>query len=243
MGLARAAPFYCFADGSLHTGLPPPSHSLTDPNGLLAAGGSLDLPVLLDAYRRGVFPWYSPGEPLLWWSPDPRTVFRPDAFHVSRSLARLLRRQPFGLTVDRDFSGVMRACGPERSGHSGTWITPEMSAAYTALHAAGHAHSIECWQAGELVGGVYGVTLGRAFFGESMFSRVANASKVALAVLCRHLVLWGYRMFDCQMESAHLLSLGAESIPRAQFLAELAAAVDHAPAPDAWRGLRQEWSA
>ena len=236
MSAARLAPaFYCFADDRRHATLPAPTRALREPDGLLAAGGSLDETTLLHAYRHGIFPWYSPGQPILWWSPDPRTVFWPAQFHVSRSLARTLRRDRFQFTIDRDFAAVIRACGPAREGESGTWITGDMLLAYTRLHRAGHAHSVECWRGEALVGGVYGVAIGRCFFGESMFSRATDASKATLAVLCNWLVDWGYEMFDCQMESAHLRSLGAVPLPRATFLARLAALVDQPPVAHAWR--------
>ena len=233
------ARFFCFADERWSPELPAPTRALRDPDGLLAAGGTLDTATLLAAYARGIFPWYSQGQPLLWWSPDPRAVFYPASFHVSRSLARTLRRGGFELSVDRDFAGVMRACGPERRGESSTWITPTMLRAYTRLHAEGHAHSVECWRAGELVGGVYGVAIGRVFFGESMFSRATDASKLALATLCRALSGWGYALFDCQMASAHLSSLGAVSLSRTRFCEMLAALIPQHPSATAWLTLAE----
>ena len=232
--MADPAPFFWFDDEAWHAGLPPAARALRDPNGLLAAGGDLSVATLLGAYRQGVFPWYSAGQPILWWSPDPRTVLWPAHFHLSRSLARTLRRGRFELSIDRQFSEVVEACGPARPGGGETWITPAMRLAYTRLHEAGHAHSVECWQDGKLVGGVYGVALGRCFFGESMFSRVTDASKVALAWLCRKLVEWEINVFDCQMESAHLTSLGAVSLPRQDFLALLENNASQSPAPAAW---------
>lgn len=231
--------FYCFADGRWQATLPPAGRALQEPDGLLAAGGELDTPTLLAAYRAGIFPWYSDGQPVLWWSPDPRTVFFPARFHVSRSLARTLRRRSFEVSLDRDFAGVMRACGPERRGETATWITPAMLGAYTRLHAQGHAHSVECWRDGEMVGGVYGVAIGRVFFGESMFSRVTDASKVALALLCRALERWGYGLFDCQMASPHLESLGAVSLPRAHFRSLLDDLIPQPPLPAAWLALAE----
>ncbi|MSQ69069.1 MAG: leucyl/phenylalanyl-tRNA--protein transferase [Gammaproteobacteria bacterium] len=227
-------PFFCFRDETYRAGLPPAELALTEPNGLLAAGGSLRPGTLLDGYRQGIFPWYARGQPLLWWAPNPRTVFWPGQFHVSRSLARTLRRGEFTVSFDRDFSGVMHACGPQRTPPGETWITPAMLHAYTALHALGHAHSVECWRAGELVGGVYGVAVGQVFFGESMFSRISNASKVALAVLCRQLVVWNYALMDCQMDSAHLTSLGAQEISRPHFTELLARLCVAPPARGAW---------
>jgi len=200
---------------------PPPEQALDDPAGLLAAGGDLSSARLLAAYRRGIFPWYSPGQPVLWWSPDPRTVLFPDEFRVSRSLAKTLRNGGFTVAADRDFEGVIDACAAPRPHSLGTWITPEMRAGYLELHRLGHAHSIEARLGGELVGGLYGVRLGGLFFGESMFSRARDASKVALAhlvALCRRNNI---AVIDCQLASRHLASLGARSIPRAQFQALL----------------------
>ena len=233
------ASFFSFSDERWLPQLPSPARALRDPDGLLAAGGALDTPTLLAAYARGIFPWYSQGQPILWWSPDPRAVFYPERFHVSRSLARTLRRGEFELSLDRDFVGVMRACGPERRGESSSWITPAMLQAYTRLHVEGHAHSIECWRAGELVGGVYGVAIGRVFFGESMFSRATDASKVALATLCHALCGWGYELFDCQMASAHLSSLGAQSLSRPRFCEMLDALIPAPPLATAWLALAE----
>jgi leucyl/phenylalanyl-tRNA---protein transferase len=201
---------------------PPPEQALDDPAGLLAAGGDLSCPRLLAAYRRGIFPWYSPGQPVLWWSPDPRAVLFPEEFRVSRSLAKTLRNGAFNLTADEDFPGVIDGCAAPRAHSPGTWITAEMRGAYLELHRLGHAHSIEAWLEGALTGGLYGVRLGGVFFGESMFSRARDASKVALAhlvALCRRN---GIAVIDCQLASRHLESLGARSIPRAQFQALLA---------------------
>lgn len=214
---------------------PDPSRALRHPNGLLAAGGDLSPERLIAAYQRGIFPWYSAGEPILWWSPDPRTVFLPGAVHVSRRLARRLRRAEFSVTLDRDFVTVVRACAGPRRDHAGTWLTPEMQQAYCRLHALGIAHSVEVWADGELAGGLYGVALGRAFFGESMFSRRSDASKVALAVLSRQLQLWDFLVFDCQVGSPHLYRMGAIDMPRRQFL-ELVqrATLGDRPAPGTW---------
>jgi len=188
--------------------------ALDEPNGLLAVGGDLKPERLLAAYRRGIFPWYSRGQPILWWSPDPRTVLFPDALHVSRSLRKRLRQGRYALSVDTAFAQVIKGCAAPRARQPGTWITPEMELAYCRLHALGRARSIECWAAGELVGGLYGVALGRVFFGESMFSRRSDASKVALAHLCT----LGYALIDCQLPSAHLARLGAVTLPRRRFL-------------------------
>ncbi len=209
---------------------PPVEAALAEPNGLLAAGGDLTVPRLLDAYRQGIFPWFSPGEPILWWSPDPRMVLLPPEFKVSRSLRRRLGRPDCAIRVDTAFEAVMRACAEPRqgsgaAGQAGTWITGAMIRAYTDLFDAGYAHSVETWMGGRLVGGLYGVALGRAFFGESMFTRATDASKLALAHLVAQLRRWGYGLIDCQMVTAHLASLGARPIPRSEFRARLDALV------------------
>ena len=202
-------------------GFPPDSTALSEPNGLLAAGGALTPDWLLAAYRRGIFPWFSGGEPILWWSPDPRLVLEPEHIHISHSLRKTLRRRRFEVRADTAFGPVMRACAAPREPGLGTWITPAMQAAYLRMHELGYAHSVECWRDGKLVGGLYGMALGRMFFGESMFSRETDASKVALAHLARLLGALGYGMIDCQMTTPHLLSMGAYEIPRAQFVARL----------------------
>lgn len=200
-----------------------PPVELASPEGLLAVGGDLRCERLLSAYRHGVFPWYNEGQPILWWSPDPRAVLYPDRLKISRSLAKTLRARKFRVSFDRAFEAVIRACTRPRPRHpeGGTWITPEMRAAYCALHRQGYAHSVECWQDGALVGGLYGVALGRAFFGESMFSFRSDASKVALVHLVRRLQGWGYRLIDCQLPSPHLERLGARNIRRRDFMAQL----------------------
>jgi leucyl/phenylalanyl-tRNA---protein transferase len=200
---------------------PPPEQALDDPAGLLAAGGDLSPARLLAAYRRGIFPWYSPGQPVLWWSPDPRAVLFPEEFKVSRSLAKTLRNGGFSIAIDRDFPEVIDGCAAPRPHSLGTWITPEMRAAYLELHHRRHAHSIEVRLGRELVGGLYGVRLGGVFFGESMFSRARDASKVALAHLVAMCRRNSIAVIDCQLSSRHLASLGARSIPRAQFQALL----------------------
>ncbi len=212
---------------------PAPETALVEPNGLLAMGGDLSLPRLLDAYRHGIFPWFNPGEPILWWSPDPRMVLVPGDMRVTRSLARRIRNGGFELRVDSDFAGVMRACAAPRPGAAGTWISPIMIAAYARLFAAGYAHSIESWRDGRLVGGLYGVAIGRMFYGESMFSRESDASKVALARLARQLACWDFGLIDCQMETPHLARLGAKTMPRAAFVARVAELVNlpHNPGP------------
>lgn len=215
--------------------LPPVERALEEPNGLLAAGADLSEARLLDAYARGIFPWYSEGQPILWWSPDPRMVLFPAELKVSRSLARTLRNARFEVRADTAFDAVIEGCRQPRRGESGTWITNEMIEAYGTMHRAGFAHSVETWLDGKLVGGLYGVALGRAFFGESMFARVSDASKVALVALTRQLRHWGFGMIDCQMNTAHLASLGAREIPRAEFTRRLRELVHYAPVPVPWR--------
>ena len=201
---------------------PAPERAMAEPNGLLAAGGDLTPARLLQAYRQGIFPWFAPGQPILWWCPDPRTVVRPADLHVSRSMRKVLKQGRLRVAFDRNFPAVISACAAPRAGASGTWITSKMQAAYIELHRLGHAHSVEVYQDDELVGGLYGIALGRVFFGESMFSRVDNASKVAFISLVRQLEAWGFALIDCQMPTDHLFSLGASSMPRAEFCAELA---------------------
>lgn len=196
---------------------PPLTKAMREPNGLLAAGGDLSVDRLVQAYRHGCFPWFSEGQPILWWSPDPRTVLFPEELHVSRSLAKLLRQQRYQVSFDRDFEAVIQACAAPRRDADGTWITDDMQNAYTELHARGHAHSVEVWDHGELVGGLYGLAMGQLFFGESMFSRADNASKFGFVTLVKHLQAWGFVLIDCQMATRHLESLGARSIPRQQF--------------------------
>jgi len=200
---------------------PPLEQALEEPSGLLAAGGDLSPERLIAAYRRGIFPWYSPGQPVLWWSPDPRAVLFPEEFHCTRSLAKTLRNGGFSYSMDRDFAAVIDGCAAPRAASPGTWITSDMRAAYLELQRLGHAHSIEVWRGSELMGGLYGVRLGGVFFGESMFSRARDASKAALAHLvavCRRNSL---AVIDCQLPSRHLTSLGSRSIPRSQFQALL----------------------
>jgi leucyl/phenylalanyl-tRNA--protein transferase len=213
---------------------PDPAFTETEPNGLLAVGGDLSPQRLRNAYRLGIFPWYSAGQPILWWSPDPRLVLFPDGLRISRSLRRTLRRGTFAISLDRAFGAVIRACAAPRPDADGTWILPEIARAYERLHALGLAHSAEAWQDDELVGGLYGVAIGRTFFGESMFSRASDASKVALVHLVRSLAAWGYALIDCQVYTPHLASLGAVEIPRAEFQRRLAEAVDAPVAAQAW---------
>jgi len=214
---------------------PEVERALAEPNGLLAAGADLSLPRLLEAYRNGIFPWFGHDQPILWWSPDPRMVLFPAELKVSRSLARTLRNARFEVRADTAFDAVIEGCRQPRRGESGTWITEEMTEAYGTMHRAGFAHSVETWLDGKLVGGLYGVALGRAFFGESMFARVSDASKVALVALARQLQHWGFGVIDCQMNTAHLASLGAREISRAEFTRRLRELVHYAPVPVPWR--------
>jgi len=201
---------------------PPLEKALKKPDGLLAAGGDLSPERLINAYRHGCFPWYEDGQPLLWWSPDPRCVLFTGTMHISRSLARCLRRQMFSVTLDQDFAAVIHACAQPRDKQDSTWITAGMQAAYIELHRMGVAHSVEVWRDGKLQGGLYGLAMGRMFFAESMFSRQSNASKVALACLMEKLAEWRFILLDCQVSSPHLHSLGARNIPRHEFAALLA---------------------
>ena len=219
----------------LHPGepFPPLEAALEDPNGLLAASEDLTPARLLAAYTRGIFPWYSAGQPVLWWSPDPRMVLHTAEFKMSRSLRRVVQAARFEIRVDTAFDDVMRACAAPRDEFGGTWITDAIRAGYGALHRQGYAHSVESWREGELVGGLYGVAIGRMFFGESMFTRVPDASKVALFALVRLLRGHGFRMIDCQQNTRHLASLGAREISRATFLQQVAELIRQ-PGPD-WR--------
>jgi leucyl/phenylalanyl-tRNA---protein transferase len=203
---------------------PPPDQALEEPAGLLAAGGDLSAQRLIAAYRRGIFPWYSPGQPILWWSPDPREVLYPEEFVRSRSLRRTLRSGRLRITQDAAFEAVIAGCAAPRAAAGGTWITPQMRAAYVELYRRGIAHSVEAWQDGTLVGGLYGIRVGPVFCGESMFSRVSDASKAALASLVEAAPGQGIELIDCQMPSAHLRSLGSRPIPRKAFLRHLEAA-------------------
>ncbi|MBK9160890.1 MAG: leucyl/phenylalanyl-tRNA--protein transferase [Nitrosomonadales bacterium] len=243
------------------TPFPPVERALRSPDGLLAAGGDLSPARLLEAYRHGIFPWFNPGEPILWWSPDPRMVLMPDEFSISRSLAKTLRKATHEVRVDTAFERVMRACAAPRKGadggcdtvrdsdgsgssrqaalpapegsatpcQGGTWISAEMITAYGELHRMGYAHSVEVWMDGELSGGLYGIAIGRMFYGESMFSRKPDASKIALAHLSAQLVRWRFGMIDCQMSTPHLSSLGAREIPRSEFIARLRELIHYDP--------------
>lgn len=196
-----------------------PDPSLSDPDGLVAVGGDLSVERLLNAYRMGIFPWYSEGQPIMWWSPDPRLVLFPDELKVSRSLRQTIKKGIFNITFDRAFGDVMRACANiRRPGQDGTWITRKMIKAYAELHELGYAHSVEAWSGGKIAGGLYGVSVGRAFFGESMFSLKPDASKAALVALVQKLREAGCAVIDCQVETKHLKSMGAREITRAEFL-------------------------
>lgn len=210
--------------------------------GLVAIGGDLSCQRLLLAYRAGIFPWYNEEDPILWWSPDPRLVLFPEELHVPRRLERAMAREPFRLTIDRAFGDVIRACAATpRPRQRGTWIMPEMVRAYEELHRAGHAHSLECWtDAGELAGGIYGVAIGRCFFGESMFSRVSNASKVALVTLVRRMQCFGYALLDCQLPNPHLAQFGPRKVTRRAFLELLARHVNEPEPPGMWEERGEE---
>ena len=217
---------------------PPIATALREPNGLLAAGDDVSADRLLAAYRQGIFPWYGEGQPVLWWSPDPRMVLFIDEFRLTRSLGKAVRQRRFDVRVDSAFRAVMECCSSTpRRGQAGTWITPALIDAYCALHQRGHAHSVEAWRGETLVGGLYGVSIGRMFFGESMFAHETDASKVALAHLVTIARRAGIPMIDCQQETAHLASLGARPIPRAEFAKRLAALVHSSAPTDAWAPL------
>ena len=212
---------------------PPPHMAIRE--GLLAVGGDLSIDRLVLAYRRGIFPWYAEDDPILWWSPDPRLVLFPRELHVSRSLRRFLNKGRFSFTLDRAFGEVIRGCAAARgANHPGTWIVPEMISAYERLHGAGLAHSVEAWCGDQLAGGLYGVSLGRTYFGESMFTRVSNASKAALVVLVQHLQKAGCELIDCQVTTPHLKQFGAREIPRAQFLRVLHRSLRHRTLQGRW---------
>lgn len=213
---------------------PPTELALEHPNGLLAAGGVLDSSTLVAAYRRGIFPWYEAPQPVLWWSPDPRSVLLPEELHLSRSLRRTLRRDRFQLSMDRAFDAVIEACAQPRPSQDGTWIGSAMSDAYRQLHREGVARSVEVWLDGTLAGGLYGISLGGAFFGESMFARTPDASKVALAALCHILRQVSHSVIDCQIESEHLNSLGARRVSRLDFEERLQQTVDMVVRDDIW---------
>lgn len=233
-------PLLCLVTNQLVDEFPDPATALDDPDGLLAAGGDLNSQSLISAYRRGIFPWYSQGQPILWWCPGQRSVLTPGAVKVSRSLRKSLRPDRFDVRIDTNFSAVIDACAAPRSNQSDTWITPEMRTAYINLHRSGYAHSVECYAAGDLVGGLYGVAIGTIFFGESMFSRVSDASKVALVSLSNFLQHWGYGLIDCQIHNDHLASMGARLITRRDFLEKTHELIAIQPAEIAWTNKQLE---
>lgn len=214
---------------------PDVSLALEEPNGLLAIGGDLSPERLLAAYGQGIFPWFNPGEPILWWSPDPRAVLFPEKIKISRSLRKTLNKNLFTITTDLAFDEVVAACQAPRVKQKGTWITAEMRIAYSNMHHLGFAHSVEAWRDNELVGGLYGMAIGQVFFGESMFSKEKDASKVALVALTDKLRAWGYQLIDCQVQSEHLSTLGAEDMPRNTFCELLEKLVRLSPTDSAWR--------
>jgi len=215
---------------------PPLEHAHSNPNGLLAAGGCLSTTRLYNAYRHGCFPWYNDDDPILWWSPNPRALLWLSQLHISRSLQKTLRKHPYRLSLDTAFANVIHQCATiRRQGNPGTWITQDMQHAYCQLHHAGFAHSIELWAGEKLVGGLYGVSLGKAFFGESMFSYVPNASKIALVILAHQLQRWQFHFIDCQLSSPHLSQLGASNISRVDFNQQLARATQHPDHQGQWQ--------
>ncbi|MBS0483694.1 MAG: leucyl/phenylalanyl-tRNA--protein transferase [Proteobacteria bacterium] len=223
---------------SSFTLFPPVENALTQPNGLLAVGGDLSPQRLLAAYRKGIFPWFNEDDPILWWSPDPRMVLFPAELKISRSLRKTLKKDHYHVCTDRSFTEVMQACAAPRAGQAGTWIHPQMIAAYSALHEMGLAHSVETWVDGELAGGLYGVALGKVFFGESMFSRQPDASKIAFVHLVKQLQYWEYGMIDCQVRTDHLASLGAREISRAEFSQKLDALISGIEPGRKWNFVR-----
>lgn len=199
---------------------PNPSQAATDPDGLLAVGGNLQPETLLSAYNQGIFPWYNQNDPIMWWSPSERCVIQPQRLHISRSLKKYMARGKFAISRNSAFVEVIKACANRENGDE-TWITSDMIEAYTQLHQLGHAHSLEVWDGDSLIGGIYGLEIGRIFCGESMFSRAKNGSKIALVYLCQHMINRGFKLLDCQLVNPHLMSMGAESIPRNTFLSML----------------------
>ncbi len=214
---------------------PPPERALIEPNGLLALGGDLSCKRLIQAYSKGIFPWFNQDEPILWWSPDPRMVLFPAELKISRSLRKALQKHDYQISADRSFDQVIAACAAPRRHQGGTWINSGMIKAYRELHRTGHAHSVETWIDGKLAGGLYGVALGRAFFGESMFSRTTNASKIAFVHLVKQLAHWRFGIIDCQMKTAHLASLGAREIPRTQFTRIIEELIHYRGVEGMWR--------
>ena len=227
-----------------HPVFPPAASALRERNGLLAAGGSLAPEWLLAAYRHGIFPWFNQGEPILWWSPDPRMVVIPNQVRITRSLGKTLKKGHYEVRLDHDFAAVIRACAESRKSNVGTWITPAIEAAYIRMHELGYAHSVETWIDGELAGGLYGMALGHVFYGESMFSRRTDASKIAFAHLARFLEQHDFRVLDCQMTTRHLASLGGTEIPREAFVKMLDTLTREGPPPARWPqdGAQAAWT-
>lgn len=213
---------------------PPVEQAEREPDGLLAVGGDLSVPRLLNAYKSGIFPWYNEDQPILWWSPDPRTILYPQRLKISRSLRKSIRNSGFTLSMDQAFQEVVTACADPRQEQADTWITREMQQAYMDLFKQKHAHSVEVWEGDDLAGGLYGVSIGKVFFGESMFSRRDDASKIALVFLSKRLISWGYKLIDCQVYSEHMISLGAEEIPRSAFCGLLTKWCQDEPQADPW---------
>lgn len=221
---------------------PPTTQALDFPNGLLAWGGQLTPARILAAYRKGIFPWFSEGEPVLWWTPSPRCVLFPDRVYISRRTRRRLRQEKYRLTADSAFEAVIKACAAPQEKRDSTWINADMKNVFIDLHEKYAAHSVEVWLDDQLVGGIYGLAIGHAFFGESMFSRVSDASKIALITLCRQLGHWGFEMIDCQVSNAHLLSMGAEAIGRSEFESRLRKLVSRQRSAQLWtRDFRTNW--
>jgi len=208
---------------------------MRDPNGLLAIGGDLSLTRLIRAYSQGIFPWYNPDEPILWWSPDPRAVLLPDQMRISRSLGKTIRKADYAVTLDTVYRRVLESCAAPRANARGTWLGPSMRDAYELLHYRGYSHSVEVWRNGELIGGLYGVAIGEVFFGESMFSRASDASKIGLYWLVEQLKAWRFQLIDCQVASSHLASLGAQEVSRERFLNLLRPATAAVGRTGAWR--------
>ncbi len=230
-------PLLSLAKNELVEQFPNPVDALAEPDGLLAAGGDLDVGTLLDAYKRGIFPWFSEGQPILWWCPSVRSVIRPGQVKISRSMKKTLRQHTMEISFDKHFEDVVVSCAAPRAKQADTWITPSMREAYSLLHNNGHAHSVECSLNGKLVGGLYGVAVGGAFFGESMVRRENDASKIALICLSDALLKWGYGLIDCQIHNPHLASMGAKEISRQEFLTILEGLIGKSPSLDAWQQI------
>lgn len=228
------APFWIDPD-DMDTPFPDPALALREPDGLLAIGGNLSAGRLVTAYRSGIFPWYNEGQPVLWWSPDPRLVLQTNELRVSRSLRKTLAKHTFRLTMDTAFAEVIGACAQPRKNSEGTWISPDMINAYLELHKLGLAHSVEAWDGDSLAGGLYGIGIGRMFFGESMFARVSDASKVAFVHLVRQLSAWDFPLVDCQVYTSHLASFGARFMPRDRFIAAIGKLCTMPAIPSPWQ--------